>query len=624
MILRQKLIITAIIFLALSLSASAEIPYYINYQGKLTDSGGNPVNGTVDIQFAIFDDSLASSKLWKENHSDVEVVEGLFSVRLGTSSSLDQVIFDGTVRWLGMSVEGGDLMLPLTPIVSAPYAFRSELADTSAYANIANKADVCDEAERADYADDADHAIYADTADYVLSTAANGWTVNGSVIYLTNTSAKVGIGTTTPQEKLHVEGNIMLNNYSEIKFGSDDNKIENTSTDMVFHSADDIFFNPEDNMYFSHGAGSNWMVFNSLNRMVGIGTTSPEEMLNIYNDEDNGRAFLKIHAAHPSNWNEAGLRIETPQNRWHLRMDDDANNNIPDGALGLRSQDGSIEAMTWTENGFVGIGTTQPATKLHVYGSAQIKDTVIATTAVVQGNAIVTGNASISNTLLLSGDADIYGNVNIDDSLYAGAVQADLIGKENIIDEPGVASHYIYGDTYLPTTYASICSETIDVPGPGYVLAIANMSISINHDISGDSRARYGISENPNDLPIEDSYNFYIGMFADASFYGTSGSCHKLFPVSSAGSKTYHLVAKKEGEHHMYMSRKYLTLIYIPTAYGDTPATKLAGTTPALESETEIQQTGTTDMENANLADRLNKLQTEIDEIKELLNNSIE
>jgi hypothetical protein len=99
---------------------------------------------------------------------------------------------------------------------------------------------------------------------------------------------------------------------------------------------------------------------------VGIGTTSPDERLQVENSESGGRSFLQIEASHASNWGEAGMRIKTAQNTWHLRMDDDSNNNIPDGALGLRSQDLGGEVMVWTEDGKVGIGTTSPQGKLDV------------------------------------------------------------------------------------------------------------------------------------------------------------------------------------------------------------------------------------------------------------------
>ncbi len=87
---------------------------------------------------------------------------------------------------------------------------------------------------------------------------------------------------------------------------------------------------------------------------VGIGTNSPDERLHIENSEDGSRSFLQIETSHASNWGETGLRIKTPQNTWHLRSDDATNNNIPDGSLGLRSQDLGSEVMVWTENGRVG------------------------------------------------------------------------------------------------------------------------------------------------------------------------------------------------------------------------------------------------------------------------------
>jgi hypothetical protein len=107
-----------------------------------------------------------------------------------------------------------------------------------------------------------------------------------------------------------------------------------------------------------------------LSESVGIGTTIPSEMLHLENKSSGERCFIKIWASHSTNFGEAGIRIETPQNRWHFRMDDDANNNIPDGALGLRSQDGATEVMTWNENGNIGIGITSPTLKLSVNGNA--------------------------------------------------------------------------------------------------------------------------------------------------------------------------------------------------------------------------------------------------------------
>ena len=47
-------------------AASAAVPNLINYQGRLTDHAGNPVNGTVQIQFAIYGVATGGTALWSE------------------------------------------------------------------------------------------------------------------------------------------------------------------------------------------------------------------------------------------------------------------------------------------------------------------------------------------------------------------------------------------------------------------------------------------------------------------------------------------------------------------------------------------------------------------------------
>jgi hypothetical protein len=81
---------------------------------------------------------------------------------------------------------------------------------------------------------------------------------------------------------------------------------------------------------------------------------------------------MKLETSHTTDWGEVGMRIETPDNMWHLRMDDDSHNNLPDtGSLALRSQNSGKEVMVWTDEGRVGIGTTQPSAELDVNGDLE-------------------------------------------------------------------------------------------------------------------------------------------------------------------------------------------------------------------------------------------------------------
>jgi hypothetical protein len=96
-------------------------------------------------------------------------------------------------------------------------------------------------------------------------------------------------------------------------------------------------------------------------------------MLHVENSVSGQKAFLKIETSHATNWGEAGMRIETPKNMWHLRMDDDSNNNLPDtGSLALRSQNSGKEVMVWTDDGHVGIRTTEPSAELDVNGDLKV------------------------------------------------------------------------------------------------------------------------------------------------------------------------------------------------------------------------------------------------------------
>ena len=74
-------ILLCLIGSGVSMSAT---PQLINYQAFLTDSGpgNNPVNGTFDITFTIYDNSTGGNIIWTETQTGVVVEVGNFSVLL--------------------------------------------------------------------------------------------------------------------------------------------------------------------------------------------------------------------------------------------------------------------------------------------------------------------------------------------------------------------------------------------------------------------------------------------------------------------------------------------------------------------------------------------------------------
>lgn len=118
-----------VLFLLISCSYShAAVPHLINYQGRLTDSGGAPLSGTYNITFRIYDAETAGNLLWEETQSSVVVQKGVFSILLGSVTALN-VLFDKQY-FLEIKV-GNEVMSPRQRITSSGYAIRAEKAETA-------------------------------------------------------------------------------------------------------------------------------------------------------------------------------------------------------------------------------------------------------------------------------------------------------------------------------------------------------------------------------------------------------------------------------------------------------------------------------------------------------------
>ena len=101
----------------------ANVPHLLNYQGRLTDSSGTPLNGTYALTFRIYDAESAGNLLWEETQSWVVIQKGIFSILLGSVTNLN-LPFDKPY-FLEIKV-GNEVMSPRQAITSSGYAIRAE------------------------------------------------------------------------------------------------------------------------------------------------------------------------------------------------------------------------------------------------------------------------------------------------------------------------------------------------------------------------------------------------------------------------------------------------------------------------------------------------------------------
>jgi hypothetical protein len=122
---------TIALALSLALSTAAlAVPMQLTHQGSLSDSAGVPLEGAHQLTVSIFADASGGSALWTDT-LDANLEGGAFSVVLGAGAAMDAGIFDGSVRYVELAVDGGAPLPQRLPLTSVPYAVRAGHAATA-------------------------------------------------------------------------------------------------------------------------------------------------------------------------------------------------------------------------------------------------------------------------------------------------------------------------------------------------------------------------------------------------------------------------------------------------------------------------------------------------------------
>lgn len=377
-------------------SAQAQtVPPFINYQGRVTDSGGvglgtgTPVNRKAI--FRIYDAPSAGNRLWSEQHT-VTISNGEFSVLLGngidavynsvtetptkSTTALESVFTSaGILRYVEIVVDNGDNTLNLSDAAIAP---RQQITST-AYSFRARSADIIAAGTDLQLNGSTNYGL----GYYGATRLFNGTAVDGPVLF---GQAGGALGSVNGGSK-----NIALrwNSAGAVGIGSADLTGAAASTKLVLQGDDtntapmqlNIRGNADTNkrMLLGYNTTSNYgslqafngfstatnLMLNPSGGNVGIGTTTATLPL----------SFPNILGGKISLWGSTsstnyGFGIQSGTLQIHS---DSLGSDI---AFGYGSSAALTETLRIKGNGNVGIGTPGPVAKLDVNGNLKVASTI--------------------------------------------------------------------------------------------------------------------------------------------------------------------------------------------------------------------------------------------------------
>ena len=351
------------------------------YQGRLFDNG-LPATNIYDLSIALCSTANAPGGQIGSPVvlADVPVTNGLFTVTLNNASEFGANVFDGTARWLEISVRPGlstgayTALSPRQSLQPTPYAIYSGNAATlggqSATAYVAKA---------------------GDTMTGTLNLPPNGLMVGDSadLLYdLVVLNHNVGIGTAGPGALLDVAGNGVLGStYQQLIQG-----VGSTLALGANSTAAEVQSKGSGVPLFLNHDGNNVVLVDAGAGNVGIGTASPHVPLEIDSplSDVSGQEFLRF-AFGPSDYNSISSFFN-------------GNPGSSSMAFNVEYASGDIRpVMTLGGSGNVGIGTTAPGGKLHVFGNSAPGSNIPADTTV-----LATGDGFNNRLMSANGNQAVY------------------------------------------------------------------------------------------------------------------------------------------------------------------------------------------------------------------------
>ena len=382
--------------------AAGAVPGLINYQGRLTDSGGADLAGEYKLSFAFYDAVAAGTALWSEEQT-VRVENGIYQVSLGAVSPLTGNIFASDQLYLELAVWNTDtaaweIMTPRQRITSVGFALQAENAETldgytaaeldqSAHVNDTDNPHQVTAAQigavtpadltwenlsgiPVDLADGDDVGVGTITG-VTAGTGLSGGGSSGDVALNIDVPLELS-GSTASALTAIVKGSNNGNGYGVYGWSDSNFGIYGYSNNSAGVSGINSSTGNEGRLGTGQAAGWFQGDVHVINGSVGIGTESPEAKLDVKNGSGSNAIY-----AESSGWTvQANSSTANGVSIAALSSGGDAVHAEAAGVGTALLCSTSKQAAGWFQgdvhvmNGSVGIGTESPEASLHIANSA--------------------------------------------------------------------------------------------------------------------------------------------------------------------------------------------------------------------------------------------------------------
>jgi Chaperone of endosialidase len=546
--MKTKSVLLALAFAATAMHAQNAVPTLMNFQSTVTDANGVRIGNTApenrDITLRIYDAAQGGTIIYSE-HQIATIANGDFSLLLGAGDAVGaephgslQAAFSGPTRYLGITVDDGTVaadveISPRQQIVSTAFAFAAQTAQSVPAANVlsainanglttagtrlgVNAPDIASQPPAGTYrltvrGDNTDPGALANqivvqsegnsgqrklfmgvnnAGNYGSIQAYDEGGVGPNKLVLNPAGGSVGIGTTSPQARLHVQG---ISPFSTLALQAAPAGAS-TWADQIFYNrggginaafqmigsngdimagtqAGDFFTRSTNRLFLQSGitSGPGVGITISADNKIGMNTTTPSAQLDVFANGsaaaifNNGNVGIGVSAAEATNpltVRGAGNQLSLKSAAGNVAVDFSVSNTGGTGggpSASIQSNNGFGSLTLNPSGGNVGIGIADAPARLTIKGggpqlrivsptnNAHALELAALTTGGSNQNTTTTLQAAggTSNTLTLNPNG---GPVNIGGLDNAGfGFQVNGSMNVQLGAAAGVSAHADYG-----------------------------------------------------------------------------------------------------------------------------------------------------------------------------------